>query len=127
MLVHAILLLVRAKKSRVVDHALCVYYNIDRNDPVNRIELHDFCHDKHTRKGKELGRGFEHFFKEGIKLENCDLDDPYLDEAKTIICAKEKPKKQVERFDSLVEPKKTVTKKRQEEDAQTKFFTDDVE
>lgn len=126
-LVHAILLIVRAKKSRVVDHALCVYYNLDRKDPAQRIELHDFCYDKHTAKGKAMGRGFDHFFSEGIKLENEVGDDPYLEDARRILISKEKkkPAPQTQVMDSRRwEPRST---QRQEENTQIKFFTDEVD
>ena len=31
----------------------------------------------HTYKGRKMGRGLEHFFDEGAKLENQVLEDPY--------------------------------------------------
>jgi len=70
-LVHAVLVLVRSKKSRVVDHSLITMYAGERPE----LEIPDVALDKHTPKGKRMGRGFEHFFDEGGKLENCDLDD----------------------------------------------------
>ena len=90
---NAILMLVRAKKSRMTDHANWVFYRMDRKDPKNRIELADFCIDKHTKAGKEKGRGFEHFFEEGCKLVNCDLPDPYEEEGKSAIRKAESEKK----------------------------------
>jgi replication-associated recombination protein RarA len=77
-LVHAILLLVRAKKSRIVDHALITYYgNHERRD------IPDYALDKHTGAGRRLGRGVAHFFDEGIHLENmADMDDPYRESAR---------------------------------------------
>lgn len=51
-LVHAILLLVRAKKSRVVDHALITYYGNHDQRPIP-----DYALDKHTGAGRRLGRG----------------------------------------------------------------------
>jgi replication-associated recombination protein RarA len=81
-LVHAVLLCVRAKKSRMVDHACCVYYN-NAND---RREVPDFALDKHTLRGKKMGRGFEHFFSAGAKLENTsNLEDLYEARAKEIL------------------------------------------
>jgi replication-associated recombination protein RarA len=77
-LIHAILLLVRARKSRMVDHALITYYGNHM-----RREIPDFAKDKHTASGRRLGRGVEHFFKEGIKLANRSrLEDPYEESAK---------------------------------------------
>jgi replication-associated recombination protein RarA len=77
-LVHAILLLVRAKKSRIVDHALITYYGNHA-----RRDIPDYALDKHTGAGRRLGRGVAHFFDEGIHLENmADLDDPYRESAR---------------------------------------------
>jgi replication-associated recombination protein RarA len=77
-LIHAILLLVRAKKSRIVDHALITYYGNH-----TRREIPDFARDKHTASGRKKGRGVEHFFGEGIKLSNrSKLDDPYEETAR---------------------------------------------
>lgn len=77
-LIHAILLLVRAKKSRIVDHALIVYYGNHE-----RRAIPDFALDKHTARGRRLGRGFEHFFDEGIKLGNrAEIEDPYEERAR---------------------------------------------
>jgi len=89
MTVHAILYLARCPKSRIVDHALCVMYNIDRTNPANRMELDDFCFDKHTIRGKKMGRGFEHFFSEGVKLHNQNIPDDYFEEAKAVMMGKE--------------------------------------
>jgi replication-associated recombination protein RarA len=77
-LVHAILLLVRAKKSRIVDHALITMYGNH-----HRREIPDFALDKHTLRGKKLGRGVDHFFDEGITLSNrSELADEYELEAR---------------------------------------------
>lgn len=77
-LVHAILLLVRARKSRIVDHALITYY---ANHAARAIP--DYALDKHTGAGRRLGRGVEHFFADGIRLENrAELPDPYENSAK---------------------------------------------
>lgn len=64
-LVHAILLLVRARKSRLVDHALITYYGNHE-----KREIPDYALDKHTMRGRHLRRGVAHFFSEGIHLEN---------------------------------------------------------
>lgn len=87
-LVHGILLLVRAQKSRLVDHATIAYYMSD----LPRREIPDYALDKHTMRGRRMGRSFDHFFTEGMKLENqADLEDPYFERAKAALCgAKEK-------------------------------------
>jgi replication-associated recombination protein RarA len=78
--VQAVLMLVRAPKSRCVDNAGIFYCEGPR--PVR--EIPDFALDKHTKRGKELGRGWEHFFTEGARLENEIGNDPYCDEATNI-------------------------------------------
>ncbi len=81
-LIHGILLLVRAKKSRIVDHATVTYYMGEQP----RQEIPDYALDKHTMRGRRMGRSFEHFFAEGIQLANqADLDDPYLERAFTAL------------------------------------------
>lgn len=61
----AVLYLSRCKKSRLVDHFNIWHF---RSDEVPTVP--DFAFDKHTRKGKKEGRGLDHFFQEGAKLEN---------------------------------------------------------
>ncbi len=62
-LIHAVLLLVRAKKSRLVDWALITYFDI-----AEKLPIPDYAYDKHNRKGKAMGRGLDHFWTEGSKL-----------------------------------------------------------
>ncbi len=73
-LVHAVLILSRAPKSRTVDHALIAMYEAPR--PVRSIP--DFALDKHTAAGRKLRRAWKHFWEHGARLENkAQLDDPY--------------------------------------------------
>lgn len=75
----AVLYLARCKKSRLVDHFNIWYF---RSDEVPVIP--DFAYDKHTRKGKKEGRGLDHFFEEGAKLENMgevDREAEFLEKA----------------------------------------------
>jgi replication-associated recombination protein RarA len=79
-LVHAVLLCVRAKKSRMVDTALITMYRSDR--PKRKIP--DFALDMHTSKGRAAHRGVDHFFTEGAAIENAEqslLPDPYFERA----------------------------------------------
>ena len=78
-LVHAILLLAKSPKSRMVDNLLITVENDDR-----RLEIPDYAKDKHTIIGKKMGRGFKHFFEEGAKLTNKTIEDIYEDKAKQI-------------------------------------------
>jgi replication-associated recombination protein RarA len=79
-LVHAVILLVRAPKSRLVDHAGMVVYDGDRE----RLEVPDWALDRHTKRGRRMGRGAAHFFDEGAVLAGETLDDPYRDEARQL-------------------------------------------
>lgn len=65
-LTHAVLKLCRAKKSRVVDHCLIASWE---NHAKEKKAIPDYALDKHTLKGKKMGRGWGHFFKEGTLLE----------------------------------------------------------
>ena len=71
-LVHAVLYLAMSPKSRIVDNLLSVVYNDEE-----RHEIPDYALDKHTYRGKKMGRGLEHFLAEGAKLKNQTIDDPY--------------------------------------------------
>jgi replication-associated recombination protein RarA len=81
-MVHAILLLVRAKKSRICDHSKMWAWS----DHIPYREIPDVALDKHTWAGKKMGRGFDHFFDEGMYLENADLNlpDVYQERARAL-------------------------------------------
>lgn len=80
MLVHAILLLSRAQKSRLVDHANIFFYRM-----TERREIPDWALDKHTGRGKRMGRGFDHFFTESTRMANvADIEDPYEERARSV-------------------------------------------
>ena len=45
-------------------------------------EIPDWAFDQHTHKGRKMGRGLDHFRKEGAKLVPPPKgDDPYIEEA----------------------------------------------
>lgn len=78
-LLHAVMLLCRAPKSRIVDHAYMVVYEGERVP----IAVPDFALDKHTGRGRRMGRGEAHFFDEAARLENAaELEDPYAEEGR---------------------------------------------
>jgi replication-associated recombination protein RarA len=80
-LVHAVLYLAKAKKHRIVDHALVVMYE-GRRDPR---PIPDFALDRHTQRGRTAKRGWAHWWEEGSRLENkAALDDPYVVDARQI-------------------------------------------
>jgi len=66
---HALLLLVRAAKSRYVDMAIFTYW---RENAKTNMEVPDWALDMHTRKGIAKGRrgynGLKHFYEEGGKI-----------------------------------------------------------
>ncbi len=85
-LIHAILLLVRARKSRIVDHALMIYYG--SHSPRS---IPDYALDMHTAVGRNMGRGVEHFFEEGSRLANkADLPDEYQERARETMLVSER-------------------------------------
>jgi replication-associated recombination protein RarA len=88
--VHAVLALVRAPKSRIVDHATIAFFEGVR--PHRNIP--DYAYDLHTSHGRLLKRGYEHFFDEGSLLVQPDTDlvDRYRERARRIRCeASNKP------------------------------------
>ena len=88
-LIHAVIALARAPKSRIVDNALMVMYEGERPHP----DIPDYAYDKHTNKGRSLGRGVDHFFDVGAKLNNCKLKDPYEKEGRASRKAHEESRK----------------------------------
>ena len=77
----AVLYLVRAKKSRLVDwtkmkvvnrHALLCEGGVDPVTGIEEpaLEIPDFALDCHTRRGKQAGKTVNDFFTEGSKLSN---------------------------------------------------------
>jgi replication-associated recombination protein RarA len=74
-LAYIILLLCRAKKSRITDH-FKIFIKNKWNNLEKSYEIPDFALDMHTSQGNLLGRskgsfqGINHFITEGEKLEN---------------------------------------------------------
>lgn len=64
---HAVIWLARCRKSRYIDMALFEYWF---NHSTCKIEVPDWAYDMHTRKGKQKGRGIDHFYEEGAKINN---------------------------------------------------------
>jgi replication-associated recombination protein RarA len=64
--VHAIMKLSRAMKSRMVDNKLCLYFDFRHRCEHEMIP--DFALDMHTIEGKKKGRGIDHFYTEGGKI-----------------------------------------------------------
>lgn len=66
-LAHAVLLLVRAPKSRYVDLATIYHW---KTHEETKMAVPDYAHDMHTATGRKKGRGIDHFYDEGVKCEN---------------------------------------------------------
>lgn len=101
--VHAVLIIVRAPKSRIVDHAGIAAFGAKSpsgkqvTDPALAYrEVPDHALDKHTARGRAMGRGYKHFFEEGALLktlsrtEREDLTDRYLPSVKEALAKKDK-------------------------------------
>jgi replication-associated recombination protein RarA len=83
--VHAVILLATAPKSRMCDHALIYHFSTHAAD---MREMPDYAIDKHTKRGRRLGRGNDEFFDSGIELANAaPIEDPYFDKAKEALAA----------------------------------------
>jgi len=69
-LAHAVMLLCRARKSRLVDWTVISLWG---EHEQKEIPIPDYAYDKHTAKGRSMGRGLDHFYQEGTKLSNAVL------------------------------------------------------
>lgn len=75
-LANAILLMCRSPKSRLADHFQCAI-NQDRLHGKH-LDIPDYALDKHTQRGRKMGRGVEHWLAEGCTLSpTSNIDDPY--------------------------------------------------
>lgn len=71
-LTHAVLLLCRARKSRMIDWALIWAW---LRHPFMKLDVPDFALDKHNERGRRLKRSWAHFFSEGTQLApHCVVD-----------------------------------------------------
>lgn len=75
---HAIIKMCRSPKCRMNDHAACLFFYSSTQLP--RLEMPDYALDMHTRRGKQMKRGLEHFWEEGALLNPvADVEDPYFE------------------------------------------------
>jgi replication-associated recombination protein RarA len=107
-LVHAVILLSRSRKSYYVSNAFIAMYDGERARP----EVPDYCLDKHTARGRQMGRGTQHFIEEGSRLvDELALDDPYEARARAAMLATEarrrgrvrRPEPEQQLFDSTAD------------------------
>ena len=77
-LMHAIIAMCQATKTRVCDDlAVCVYQQSEH------YEIPDNALDKHTGRGKRMGRGVQHWLEEGIPVTPVNLElEPWAGEIK---------------------------------------------
>lgn len=73
--VHAVLLLVRSPKSRIVDNLLCQYFDLRNN--IQTPDFDDYVYCLHTIEGKKKGRGNRHFYEEAATITNDVMPDEY--------------------------------------------------
>lgn len=80
-LANVILAMCRSPKSRAADHFQCVI-NQGRLQGKLKLEIPDYALDKHTSRGRGMGRGVQHWRDEGCQLSpTSDVADPYAGQA----------------------------------------------
>jgi replication-associated recombination protein RarA len=85
-LMNAVVCLCRSQKSRIADDLQTVVY-MEREDG-KLPAIPDFALDKHTARGKALGKGIDDFFTEGNKVANEAFPNPYTEKAKQLLKSK---------------------------------------
>lgn len=83
-LINAVVCLSRSQKSRITDDLLNIVYT-ERDREGKFLSVPDFALDKHTARGKAMGKGIDDFFTEGNKLENEAFPNPYTQKAKELL------------------------------------------
>jgi replication-associated recombination protein RarA len=81
-LVHAVCLLARAPKSRLVDNACVVFYSGDRKSV--RVEVPEYALDHHTARGRRLGKTEAACYDESYRIVNRTVADAFAAEARAI-------------------------------------------
>jgi len=83
-LVDAVVCLCFSQKSRIADDLQTVVY-MEREAEGKFLAIPEFALDKHTARGKALGKGIDDFFNEGNKLENEAFLNHYTERAKELL------------------------------------------
>jgi replication-associated recombination protein RarA len=83
-IVHAIVALARAPKSRLIDDiGTVVWWEAERR-PLELPDDH-WAIDRHVKRGRQLGRGWAEFYDQGAKLEHeAALPNAYAAEARAV-------------------------------------------
>lgn len=104
----AVLYLTHCKKSRYVDLAISVYW--DKN-ATEKLEVPDYVFDMHTRKGKSMGRGLDHFYNEAAKINNANKlpNELEMEELARVVDKKHSSSK-IDKQEVIPEVKKEVPK-----------------
>ena len=95
--IHAALILARAPKSRTCDNLASVLYDQGARP---KLDVPDYALDKHTQRGYEKRRGWDHFITEGSKLIQPDpalierADRLYQTQAESVLLTGRKPIKE---------------------------------
>ncbi len=82
----AIIHLCRCDKSRLFDWAKC--WMVETHDQQN-LSIPDYALDKHTRRGKQMGKTIEDFFETGCKLTRhapANNEEEYMKAARKFYC-----------------------------------------
>lgn len=85
--VNAVSILARAPKCRIVDNLMITLFGDIKIG--KRLEMPDYAIDKHTFRGRRNGRGMKHFIKEGSKINNQGVEDPYKKRSEEHLLRKE--------------------------------------
>jgi MgsA AAA+ ATPase C terminal len=114
---HAVLLLATSPKSRAIDNFQIVHYST--HEVVQ--EVPDFAFDMHTQRGRQMGRGLEHFYDVSVQVDRGPADgqhrvvalidrgsDPWEETARRlktsgVETAEKRPRKKAERQRTLEE------------------------
>jgi replication-associated recombination protein RarA len=83
-LVDAVVCLCYSQKSRITDDLQTVV-SMEREVEEKFPAIPEFALDKHTARGKALGKGIDDFFNEGNKLENEAFINRYTEQAKELL------------------------------------------
>lgn len=86
--VNAVSILARAPKCRVADNLMITLFGDIKLG--KRLEMPDYAIDKHTFRGRRMGRGMKHFIEEGSKINNEGVEDPYKKRAEEHLLNREK-------------------------------------
>ncbi len=114
----AVIALANAQKSRYIDLCISVYGN-DHRKRAGKHQIPDHALDMHTRKGKRMGRGLDHFYNEGAKI-NKSNKMPREEEFEKIARTADKEMMAYERQNKPV--KSQVINNQEDVDTQKRIF-----